>query len=89
MEGAIIDNPEQVAAEMRDFRQDRNAPLLGRAKNDRPVYPHQWVALYAGEVKAHADTYESRSSTKLTGRTSPRGRTIIRYIDPNPRTLIL
>ena len=87
MAGAIIDNPKQVAAELRDFR--RTAMLLS---SDGPrmidLYPHQWVALYAGEVKAHADTYESILD-EIDRQNIPRGRTIIRYIDPNPRTLIL
>ena len=87
MKGGIIDNPGQVAAELRDFR--RTAMLLS-SEGPRMVdlYPHQWVALYAGEVKAHADNYEAVLD-EIDRQNIPRGRAIIRYIDPNPRTLIL
>ncbi len=87
MAAAIIDNPEQVAAELRDFR--RSAMLLS-SEGPRMIdlYPHQWVALYAGELTAHADAYDAVLE-EIDRQDIPRGRVIIRYIDPNPRTLIL
>ena len=87
MLGPILENPKRVASDLREFRQ---TALLLSSKEPRMVdeYPHKWVALYAGKVRAHEDTYK-KVLDAIDRQDIPRERVLIRYIDPNPRTLIL
>ena len=87
MSGPVIDNPERVAEELREF--SKTAMLLS-SDGPRMVdeYPHQWVALQAGEVQANTDDFESLLEA-IDSLGIPRAETIVRYIDPDPPTLIL
>ena len=87
MSRPIIDDPARVARKLRDFRE---TAMLLSTQGPRMIdeYPHQWVALQAGEVRANTDDFESLLQ-ELDSKGIPRDETIVRYIDPDPPTLIL
>ena len=71
----------QVFAESVQVLSHANTQLL----ND---YPQQWVAVYAGEVASHGDSLdEVIGELKASG--VPRDKVIIRYMEREPRTMIL
>jgi len=60
--------------------------------SDRPrlidEHPQQWVGLFDGHVEVTGDTIETVME-KLDEKGYPRQETIVRFIDRNPKTLIL
>ena len=83
----LLASPDELAGELRSFR--RAAKALS-SSHPRLIdqYPKQWVAVYSGKVTAHAKTFDAVIE-ELARKGIPRGRTIIRYIDRNQRTMIL
>lgn len=51
-------------------------------------YPNQWIAVYQGDVRATADTLEALLD-ELKKRSIPADKAIVRYIEDNPRIMIL
>ena len=51
-------------------------------------YPKQWVAICTGHVRAHGPTFQTVLE-KLDSDGFSREQSIIRYVDPEPKTMIL
>ncbi|MHB8514587.1 MAG: hypothetical protein ACYC9X_05655 [Dehalococcoidia bacterium] len=83
----LLGRPEDLARELSAFARDA-AVLSSDRERLIELYEKQWVAIYDGEVRAHA-----RGLPALLARVDrlglPRARTIVRYIDRNERTMIL
>ena len=79
--------PADIARGLREF--SRSAEMLA---SDRPrlvdAHPMQWIGVYRGEVSAQADDLPSLME-ELQRRGVPLGDTMVRFIEKNPRTLIL
>ena len=83
----ILGDPVALHRELRSFRK---AALALSSDHPRLIdlYPNQWVAVYDGKVTAHGKTLDSVLE-EMRRKGIPQGRTIVRYIDRNERTLIL
>ena len=83
----MLGNPVRLHRELQDFRKAAQA-----LSSDHPrliaQYPNQWVAVYRGKVAAHGPTLDSVLG-KMKRRKIPQGRTIVRYLEKNRRTMIL
>jgi hypothetical protein len=79
--------PEEIANELKAFA--KTARVLS-SNHPRLIntYPRQWVGLYRGRVAAHATTLPALMK-RLSRANIPSEKAIIRYIDNDPRTLIL
>jgi hypothetical protein len=84
--GAIGD-PRKLASELAAFRKTAQ-----RFSSDTPrlidKYPKQWVAIFEGEVVAHAPTFE-KAIADIEEKGIPRQHVMVRYIDRFRRTFIL
>ena len=82
-----LGNPVRLHRELQHFRKAAQA-----LSSDHPrlmdQYPNQWVAVYRGKVAAHGLTLDSVLK-KMKRKKIPQGRTIVRYIEKNQRTMIL
>jgi hypothetical protein len=85
--GEMTFDPAELARQLRAFR---SAAKTLSSNHPRLIdkYPQQWVAVYSGEVKAHAPTIEGVLK-ELAEKGIPKERAIVRFIDRNQRTLIL
>lgn len=83
----IIGDPGKIAEQMEAFRE--SVALLS-AENPRMVeeYPDEWIGIHSGKVRAHGPTFESVLQALDAGGYS-RAQAIIRYIESEPRTMIL
>ena len=83
----LIGDPAQVAKELKSFRRTAK-----RLSSNRPRmierYPRQWVGLYEGRVRAHGETQEEVLK-QIDDKNLPRARTLVRFIDPDPKAMIL
>lgn len=83
----LVGDPVQVDRSLQSFC--KAASVLS---SDHPrlidKYPKQWVAVYNGEVKATATTFNALLA-QVDRVHLPRDETIIRFIDRNQRTMIL
>ncbi|MCA1595314.1 MAG: hypothetical protein LC772_02650 [Chloroflexi bacterium] len=84
---SIIGDPRGLESDLLAFERDsrvlstRRATLIAK-------YPRRWVAIFGGQVQADARTL-SQLLAKVDSLGLPRQRAVIRYIDRNPRKLIL
>ena len=55
----IISDPQKMHDDLRDFR--KTEKLFATSKYNRLVekYPDKWIAVTAGRVEAHGDSYEA------------------------------
>lgn len=87
---SMIGDPKVVGRELRSFK--RSARSLS---SDHPrlidKYEDEWVAVYRGNVVAHAKTLASmmRRLDALDKRRVPRRQIIVRFIARSPKTMIL
>lgn len=77
----------EVADEMRAFSKTAQA-LSAEHLQLIEKHPQQWVGLYDGEVKVYGKTLKSVMS-QVEARGYPKAEVIVRFIDREPRTLIL
>ncbi len=84
---ALIGDPAQIDRELSQFRE--TSKMLS-SKNPRmnEEYPDQWVALFDGKVQASGMSME-RVLHEIDKKEIPRGRVIVRFIEKNPRTMVL
>ena len=80
------DSPESAASELRDFA--RSSELLSSDRNLAKEYPRKWIAVYGGEVRAVADELDALLDD-LDRLDVPRSSTVVRYMEREPRPLIL
>ena len=82
-----IGDPQRVWEDLQAFAE--SVQVLSHADtkllND---YPQQWVAVYDGKVASHGDSLEVVIGELETSGV-PRDSVIIRYMEREPRTLIL
>lgn len=81
----IVDDPD-ILEKLRDFRArvDRMESQKGRLTRS---HPDHWVALYTGDfvlAESLADLLET-----LEGQGVPTSETVIRFLDSDPKTMIL
>ncbi len=83
----MLGDPVAVDRELEAFR--KSARLLSsRRKHLIAHYANQWIGVVEGRVAAHAPTLKAVVA-KLEDIGVPRGRALVRYIDKNPRKMIL
>ena len=84
---AELGTPAEIWAELMDF-------TLSAQRLSEPTqrlideYPQQWVAIYDGQVASAANSFKGVLSA-IDARNIPRDKVIVRYIDTEPRTMIL
>ena len=83
----LIGDPNRVDEELRAFRKTAKR-LSARSPRMIDRYRGQWIALYAGRIRAHGDSMESVLAT-VDEKRLPREHTIVRFIEDEPRTFIL
>jgi hypothetical protein len=79
--------PDLIWKKLREFTDSARA-LSASENRLLESHAHQWVAVYHGEVALQADTFEGVID-KIDAEQLPRESVIIRYIDPEPRIMIL
>ena len=80
------DSPENAARELREFA--RSSEVLSYDRDLAEKYPQKWIGVSGGEVRAAADKIGSLLE-ELDSLGVPRSSTIVRYMEKEPRTLIL
>ena len=84
---AAIGNPAELAARLNQFCE--TAQVLSSSQHEMTEkYAKQWVALYQGKVVTFGDDVTS-ILRDLDQQCVPHTDAIIRFIDPEPQTLIL
>ena len=83
----LIGDPRKVAEELQAF--GKTAKLLS-SRYPRMVerYPDQWIALHSGEVRAHGDSLDAVLQ-QIDAMGLSRDQVIVRFIDKEPRIMIL
>ena len=83
----LVDDLHRFFDEMEAFRE--TADLLSSSQ-ERMIdqYPGQWVAVHSGQVKAHGDSIESVLN-EVDSKGLSREQAIVRFIDKEPRVMIL
>ena len=84
----IIGDPQKIHDDLRDFR--KTEKLFTTSKYNRLVekYPDKWIAVTAGRVEAHGDSYEAVLQM-ICEKGLPHESTIIQFIEKDPITMIL
>ena len=84
----IISDPQKIHDDLRNFR--KTEKLFTTSKYNRLVekYPDKWIAVTAGRVEAHGDSYEAVLQM-ICEKGLPRESTIIQFIEKDPITMIL
>ena len=83
----IIGDPREVDKELRAFSKSarwlssRWAKLVER-------YPQEWIAVYSSRIRAHGPTLDSVLK-ELDAKGVPREKALVRFIQTEPRKLIL
>ena len=80
------DSLESAASELRDFA--RSSEVLSSDRDLAQEYAQKWIAVYGGEVRAVADELDTLLE-ELDELDVPRSSTAVRYMEKEPRTLIL
>lgn len=83
----ILGDPREVDRSLTVFRKSASR-LSSRHSKMMERYPQEWVAVHAGRVRAHGASREAVLK-ELDEKGLARGETILRFIETEPRTLIL
>ena len=83
----LIGDPNEVDKELQSFRKTAMR-LSSRYPRMIELYPQQWIALHSGKVRAQGDSLESVLD-KIDSMGLSREQTIIRFIESEPRTMLL
>ena len=83
----IIGDPGRIAEQMETFRESV-ALLSSESSRMIEEYPNEWIGIHSGKVRAHGPTFESVLRALDEGGYS-RAQAIIRYIEAEPRPMIL
>lgn len=84
---AMLGDPRTVDRELKAFRKDARI-LSSKQKHLLQQYSKKWIAVYGGKIAAQAATLPSLVK-RMEQLGIPRGRAIVRFIDKNPRKMIL
>lgn len=82
-----LGDPAEVWAELMAFTHSAQF-LSDTTSRLMEEYPRQWVAVLDGRVESAADSFPEILQ-QVDARNLPRDKTIIRYIDKEPKTMIL
>ena len=84
----LIGDPQKIHDDLQEF--SKSAELFSTSKYHLLVekYPDKWIAVYGGEVKAHADSFEAVLEM-VREMDLPRDLTMIELIETDPITMIL
>lgn len=78
---------DQVLEDLGSIRRSQKA-FSGQHRRLSREHPHKWVAFHNGKMAALADSLdgvlEAADEKKI-----PRGKMVIRYLDPDPKLMIL
>ncbi len=80
-------DPREIANELDSFRESVKC-LSSSDPRLVEQYPKEWVAICTGHVRAHEPTFQAVLE-KLDCDGFSREQSIIRYVDPEPKTMIL
>ena len=80
------DSPENVARDLREFTE--SAAILSADRKLVEKHSQKWVGVFGGEVRAAADDLSSLLH-ELDELGVPRSSTVVRFMEKEPRTLIL
>ncbi len=84
---AHIGDPKKVDRELQEF--DKTARLfLSQESTMLDRYPDEWVAFHGGEVRAHGPSLDS-VLRQIDEAGLQRQQTLVRFIDKEPRKMIL
>ena len=83
----LIGDRKAVDRELREFRKTAMR-LSSRQERMIERYPGKWVALHSGRVRAHGESFDAVLE-RIDDLGLSRDQTIVRYIDEEPRTMIL
>ena len=84
---ADLGDPAEIWAELMDFTQ--SAQILSETTLRLiDEYPHQWVAVFNGKVASAASSFQ-QVLEQVDACRLPRDKIIVRYIDKEPKTMIL
>jgi hypothetical protein len=82
-----IGDPADIVRELQEF--DRSARSLDKQLPDLvDRYPDQWVAVLDGKVRAHGRNFDEVMQ-KIDQEGLPRKRTLVRFLEKDPRAMIL
>lgn len=80
------EEPEETARSLHEFT--RTCEFLSKETGLIDQYPEKWIGAYDQKIQATADDLDSLLE-ELDRMGVPRRETVIRYIEKNPRMLIL
>ena len=83
----IIGDPARIAEQMEAFRESV-ALLSSESSRMTEEYPDEWIGIHSGKVRAQGPTFESVLKALDEGGYS-RAQAIIRYIEAEPRPVVL
>ena len=83
----IIGDLGKIAEQMEAF-QESVALLSSENPSMIEKYPDEWIGIHSGKVRAHGPTFQSVLQALDEGGYS-RAQAIIKYIEAEPRTMIL
>ena len=83
----LIGDPQEVDKSLTAFRKSARK-LSSRQSKMMERYPQEWVAIHAGRVKARGASMDSVLK-EIDEKGLARSETILRFIEIEPRTLIL
>jgi hypothetical protein len=83
----MLGDPKALDRDLRAFRKDARV-LSSKREHLLRQYPSPWIAIYDGKVAAQAKTLPLLME-EMEQRGIPRGRAIVRFINKNPRKMIL
>ena len=79
--------PEAAAERLRAFRE---SAAVFSSSQPRLIseYPQEWVAVYGGEVRAHAADFDALLA-QVDAAGLPRHAVLVRFVEQHPRAMIL
>lgn len=83
----IIGDPQEVDSALTAFRKSARK-LSSRQSKMIERFPQEWVAIHAGRVRAHGASMDAVLK-EIDEKGLARSETILRFIEVEPRTLIL
>ena len=83
----LIGNPKEIDRDLQSFRKTAQR-LSSRHPRLIDKYPKQWVALHSGRVRAHGRSLKG-VLREIDAKGLSREQTIVRFINKEPRTMIL
>ena len=84
----LIGDPQKIHDDMREFSKSTDLFRTSEYHKLLEKYPDKWIAVTAGKVEAHGDSYEEVLQM-VCDKGLPRGSTVIELIETDPINMIL